>query len=360
MYRVRNMYGNSQYEITRQKGDVMDYRISIIVPCYNVENYLRRCLNSIVNQTIGVEVLQIILVNDASTDATLSIMKEYEEKYPDNILVITYEENMGQGYARNTALDYAVAPYIGYVDSDDFIEPDMYEKMYDKIVRYKTEVVICRSDRPMEESEAKNGVVGKDAFYIFESDAQKRKFLSNNRDNVMCWNKLICRELLTDNNIMFPEKIKFEDNYWGFLLLLYIKSVYILENCLYHWYYNANSTVTNGKSILDRASVQLLLFDECRKRGFFQRFKNELLYNFYDRFFVETVFYLFNCNCISQDVIIRLKAILMETCPEFMETSYYRYREYIITFACEKEIRKFIEQDITIDLINEVKDNIFR
>jgi glycosyltransferase involved in cell wall biosynthesis len=337
----------------------MDYKISIIIPCYNVEAYLKRCLNSIVNQTMGVEALQLILVNDASTDTTLNIMKEYEDKYPDNILIITYENNMGQGYARNVALDYAVASYIGYIDSDDYIELDMYEKMYEKIISYSCEVVICRNDRPFEENEAKNGITGNDALYIFDTDDQRRIFLTYFRDNVMCTNKLISKDLLIDNNIIFPENIKFEDNYWGFLLLLHINSVYILEECLYHWYYNTNSTVTSGKAILDRSGVQVLLLDECKKRSFFDKYRDEIIYNFYERSFVEPIFYLYNYNCINIDIIKKLKMILLKVCPEFTETSYYKNESVITRFACEAEIRKFIENDVTMDLMDEVKSNIF-
>ena len=108
--------------------------ISIIVPCYNVEQYIDRCLDSIVKQTIGFNNLQVIVVNDASTDGTLEKLIQWEKQYPQNILIITYDVNIKQGGARNRGLQYADAEYIGFVDADDWIEPEMYEELYNAVV----------------------------------------------------------------------------------------------------------------------------------------------------------------------------------------------------------------------------------
>lgn len=104
--------------------------ISVIIPCYNVEAYIDRCMESLVQQTIGVEKLELILVNDASTDGTLDKLQKWESQYPDSVKVITYDTNIRQGGARNVGLNYATADYIGYVDSDDWVERDMYETLY--------------------------------------------------------------------------------------------------------------------------------------------------------------------------------------------------------------------------------------
>jgi len=95
----------------------------------------------LVNQTIGIEHLQIILVNDASTDMTYEHMLKWEKKYPDSIMVVTYEENLRQGGARNVGMQYASAGYIGFVDSDDWVELDMYELLYDIISKEDYDVV---------------------------------------------------------------------------------------------------------------------------------------------------------------------------------------------------------------------------
>ena len=97
--------------------------ISIIIPCYNSAPYLRNCLDSVLTQTINLHHLQLIIINDASTDSTADILSEYESKYPHEILLLNLSENQGQGYARNLALTYASGTYILYVDADDLIAP---------------------------------------------------------------------------------------------------------------------------------------------------------------------------------------------------------------------------------------------
>ena len=91
----------------------MEKKISIIIPCYNVESYLDRCFESLKHQTLGFEQMELIFVNDASTDGTLDKLTALESQYPENIIVINFTENRRQGTARNVALEYASAPYIG-------------------------------------------------------------------------------------------------------------------------------------------------------------------------------------------------------------------------------------------------------
>ncbi len=103
----------------------MDKLISIIIPCYNVQSYIDRCFQSLLAQTIDFDRLEIILVDDCSTDATWEKLTAIEAAYPESVMIIHCDENGHQGTARNIGLTYASAPYIGFVDSDDWIEPDM-------------------------------------------------------------------------------------------------------------------------------------------------------------------------------------------------------------------------------------------
>ena len=104
--------------------------LSIIIPCYNSELYLDRCIKSLLSQTLGSNHLEFIFVNDASTECTLPILHKSETMYPNLITVINSSTNLKQGGARNLGLQYASGDYVGFVDSDDWIEPDMYEQLY--------------------------------------------------------------------------------------------------------------------------------------------------------------------------------------------------------------------------------------
>ena len=116
-------------------------KISVIIPCYNVKDMVSECLDSIVAQTIGLEHLEIILIDDASADETVSVLKKYEEKYPDNIMLVLCEKNGRQGTARNIGLSYATGDFISFVDSDDWIHPVMFKELFDIMNKNDCDVV---------------------------------------------------------------------------------------------------------------------------------------------------------------------------------------------------------------------------
>lgn len=118
-------------------------KLSIIVPVYNMaaDNKLRYCLDSLVQQTIAD--YEIIAVDDASTDESLEILREYESNYPWKFKVVQSYENLKQGGARNKGLDIARGTWVGFVDSDDWVAPDMYEKLIKKAEKTGADVVGC-------------------------------------------------------------------------------------------------------------------------------------------------------------------------------------------------------------------------
>ena len=117
-------------------------KISVITPCYNSYDYLDKCFDSLVNQTIGIENIEIIFVNDASTDNTGEKLNSYEALYPESILVIHLDENVKQGGARNVALQYVSGEYIIFVDSDDWVDLSYFETVYNIAKENNNEVVV--------------------------------------------------------------------------------------------------------------------------------------------------------------------------------------------------------------------------
>ena len=115
-------------------------KLSVIIPVYNTKNYIKECLDSVLNQTL--EEIEIIVVDDGSTDGSADIIKEYAQNHPQKIKAF-FKENGGQATARNLALQKSNGEYLGFVDSDDWIDSDMYEKMYKTAKEENADIVIC-------------------------------------------------------------------------------------------------------------------------------------------------------------------------------------------------------------------------
>lgn len=118
-------------------------KISVIIPCYNVAAYIDRCLMSIEAQTMGMEELEIICIDDASADSTWVHLRKWEQMYPENILLIQQKVNRRQGAARNLGVRYASADWIAFVDADDWLEPDYLEQLYGPAIKYECDIVSC-------------------------------------------------------------------------------------------------------------------------------------------------------------------------------------------------------------------------
>ena len=140
--------------------------ISVILPCYNVAEFLPRCMKSLEKQTIRFDNLEWIFVDDASTDngKTWNEILKFEAKHPDNVIAIQLEKNRCQGGARNVGLEYASADYIGYIDPDDWIDPRMYTCLYMKAIQYQCDIVDCRSIMIYPDGECHVGVFVEDRY----------------------------------------------------------------------------------------------------------------------------------------------------------------------------------------------------
>lgn len=206
-------------------------KVSIIVPVWNVEKYLDRCLNSLVNQTL--KDIEIIVVNDESPDNSQKIIDKYVKKYPKKVKTL-YQKNGGQGSARNNGLKYAMGEYIGYVDSDDYIEKDMYELLYDKAKKDDLDVVFCCLKNVFESSEK------------IETLFKKAKTDKDNAffNNVGVCNKIYKREILA--GIEFRSKVWYEDLSFTCKVILRSEKFGFIDKGLYNYIQREGSTMNNN------------------------------------------------------------------------------------------------------------------
>lgn len=212
------------------------YTVSIIVPVYNVEKYLDKCLNSLVNQTLNN--IQIIIVNDGSTDNSQAVINDYMMKFNSNIISLI-KENGGLSDARNYGLKYAEGEYIGFVDPDDWVELDMYEKLYNYAKDKNADIVI--SDFIFEPSNQ----ISKSKLEI-----NKSLTLSNNpnllfEEPSVC-NKLFKRSLFEEYLIKFPFGLYHEDRFTIVQLYYYSKSIYYIGEAYYHYLKQRENSITTS------------------------------------------------------------------------------------------------------------------
>ena len=209
--------------------------ISVIVPVYNVEKYIRACLDSIINQTY--RDLEIILVDDGSTDNSGAICDEYAKK--DSRIKVIHKENGGQSVARNIGLQKAKGEFIGFVDSDDSIELDMFESLFSAI--QNVDIAICGYNLVAGDKRIESGLLGQNKTL---NQAELWKEIFGNLNNAV-WNKLFRRELLS--GICFDAKFAHgEDLIFNILYLKSAKTGKYINRYLYN-YYKRGDSITTGK-----------------------------------------------------------------------------------------------------------------
>lgn len=213
----------------------MKVKVSVIVPVYNVEDYLPRCLDTLVGQTL--KDIEIIIINDGSKDNSEEIIKKYQKKYKDKI-IYHKKVNEGQGVARNYALNIAKGEYITFVDSDDFIDITMLEKLYNKATEDNADIVCSEGFIEVTEN------TRKEIKYEFDSIDQYIKYILNNSGP---WGKIIKREIIVKNNLTFPNLRAYEDvsviPLWG----LFAKKISYVNESLYYYLIRQGSTMKQTK-----------------------------------------------------------------------------------------------------------------
>lgn len=265
--------------------------VSVIIPCYNVEKYIDRCFEGLVSQTIGMDSMEIIIVDDASTDETVQKLKYYEQQYPESVMLIMLEKNGGQGAARNIAIQYATAPYIGFVDSDDCIDPSLFKTMTDIIEDRGCDFVECDWDFFSETGKgytSSSFELGTPGYYDFSIRSVKDDYISKQLFFTSVWNKIFKRSFLDENGIFFPEGVKYEDMFFCYLAILYSKSYCYIDKYLYHYYLNPNGTIQRRKESyqFDMMDVAYLFLNTTKEKGLYEQFKNEIDWMFMEKYYV--------------------------------------------------------------------------
>ena len=267
------------------KGDAMNRKVSVIIPAYNVEKYIGQCLESVCNQSYGN--IQIIVVDDGSTDRTLDIINEYSQR--DSRIDIIIKDNGGVSSARNLALKHVSGEYIAFLDGDDTYEREAIEVLVKTIECRNAEWVSFQHARWDEGGKKLSDFEFETGEFLFHSDEERFQFiiekLLSYRIGIEVWNKLFKKDIISKHNIIFSEKCHIGEDY-AFTLkyLMHAQKIVCIPDKLYRYRVRKNSAMSNSnsldKSLKERAYMLLDI------REYFQAIGHEFLLDKFPLLFI--------------------------------------------------------------------------
>jgi|688.fasta_scaffold28251_8 glycosyltransferase involved in cell wall biosynthesis len=314
----------------------MNYpKLTIVVPVYNTQDYLAKCLDSLIHQTF--KGLEIICVNDGSTDNSLNLLNEYAANY-DNIKILN-QCNMGLAAARNSGMQVAKGEYITFVDSDDFLELNAYQLIFEKPPRNNVDIIIFGLQ-----------VFGNSFIHLRKKDEDyyhlKYDGLCKITDelilntNVSVCNKIFKRNVITENQITFPLGHHYEDYLFYWMFMLNSDYAFFIPNKLYNYYRHNNSIMAETFSrtsniAIDHLVLNKKLYDYMVIKKMIPMKMEALLRTFISSFW----FSYRNCNNNSQDSVLKTATELIKT----MDIQPKYFKRYPIISLLNKQKYSSIE-----------------
>ncbi|OUQ56650.1 hypothetical protein B5E58_10520 [Tyzzerella sp. An114] len=297
-----------------------EYKISVIVPVYKVEEYLNKCVDSIINQTY--KNLEIILVDDGSPDSCGKICDEYAKK--DSRIKVIHKENGGVSSARNAGLDVATGDYIGFVDSDDWIEPNMYEFLIKKCLYYNTDIARCEFIDEYDFNISDKNISLNENYYIIEnSDNIIIDIIKGSwSEGVLC-NKLYKSSLL--RNIRLKNDLKYcEDLLFNYYVMKKANKIFVSNIKKYH-YFRRNDSVTGvqiSESSFDMLKVANIIISN--------EIDNREIYIYAVRRIVRNCIVLINSciiNNLYKDKVSYMRNIIRKYIDNIKNDNVYTFKE---------------------------------
>lgn len=294
--------------------------LSVIVPIYNTEKYLEKCLDSIINQKL--ESIEILLINDGSPDNSQEIIDRYVEKYP-NICKSFIQKNSGQASARNVGIKNAKGEFLAFVDSDDYLEEEAYGKIIEKAKKEDLDIV-CFDFFEVRENERKEI----SHYFCNTKNLVKRYIVSESSP----WNKIIKRKLLVDNNILFLENKIYEDLATIPTLGKYTNKIDFIEDRVYDYVIRENSTMRYSKynsKLEDIFMVVNKLYEDFINTEYYE----ELEYIYIEHLLHAASLRFFNYKEGIEN-IYKISKIMKEKFPKWRKNKYYKEQDWKYKLVC--------------------------
>lgn len=338
-------------------------KVSVIVPIYNVENYLKKCLDSIINQTL--KDIEIICINDCSSDSSKDIVLEYAKK-DKRIKLINHEENQGLGFARNTGFDNSSAEYISFIDSDDFISNDYIEHLYDTAVKYNADIVFTNNIYTVNENKGYikpyyHNRLKKWKKYYKDICFEGASFFNVNtpeKENTpeyplaVSWNKLYKKEFMQKNKLIYSQVRIAEDVDIFYRILANNPKMYYNNNSKYY-YLQRSTSLAGSVHTTKKIPIAILdVFDNVFK--YYKENRKELLIdsNYYN--FLSLMHTFNNYKADNKNEFYKKCHELMKTLnPEIdrKKHAFYAYSMYIM--------KTYDDYNVYLEKIESIKKKVF-
>ncbi|MCL2682707.1 MAG: glycosyltransferase [Bacteroidales bacterium] len=300
-------------------------KISVIVPVYNAEKTIIRCVDSLLNQTF--QDMEIIIVDDHGQDSSIEVIQnriaDHSRKTMFRFAKTTV--NSGPGTARNVGLQMAQGEYVAFLDSDDWVEPDMYSSLYETAKQHAADLCYCRAiweDPKKNQQRVLSNISVKQGSF---SDENKRYFLANFKSYF--WFYIFRREVISNNGITFPPEKDSEDIYFLICNILYAKCIAHADKPMYHYVYDSNSLsrFKNEKRYLERLSTFRRLFDFAKTHHFYNAYKQELQFVYLKKAYLSAVInYLMNAKRPQARILRDIYREFIEICPDYAKNMLYK------------------------------------
>ena len=305
-------------------------KLSIIIPYRNVEKYISKCLSTVLYQSL--DDIEIICINDASEDTSRDIVRQYAQK-DKRILMLETNQESGQSYARNLGLEIASGEYIGFVDADDWVELEMFEKLYNRAKLADSDITMCQAqlyDDKTQETYTNDYYSLKSLEKFGDTTFSPIEAKDEVLDiNVVLWNKIYKKEFLDRIQVKFAQGYIYEDMPFFFETFLKAEKVSILWECLYYYRQNGTSSTMqkSNKKVYDRVDMAARTYELLKQAPFYEEKKGDIL-----RWIVDDIFHRYT---LLDDV--------------YYEEYYAKMREFFISLNLSDEEKDMLRTGYCYD-----------
>lgn len=311
-------------------------KVSVILPVYGVAQYIEKCTQSLLNQTL--DDMEFIYVDDHGPDNSIDLVKAMIENHPrkNQFVFLKPEHNVGAGMARNFAIPQAKGEYIAFVDSDDWIEPTMFEELYDEATKQNhADLCFCQAAKDYLDGQPSEILKNPDVAPGCFDDNKKKYFLSHYVS--FFWTFIYKRTMIEDNEIRYPSSRSADDSYFVTCSLLFAQSIARVDKPFYHYLIRPGSVCTTKDST--KYQKRLATFDSLmsflKGKGIYNTYASEIDFIYYKKGYISSVFnYVSNSLEPRREVLDEIRKEMLAHVPAITHNPYFKAKCTIKMLDC--------------------------